>query len=49
MVDFYIQDNPMVSPVESVIMTFMMSIGELEDVWNALDYTKHTGYYLPFF
>ena len=30
------------NPVESLVMTFLMSIGDLEDVWNAFDYTKHT-------
>ena len=29
----------MPSPVESVIMAFMMATGDLEDVWDALCHT----------
>ena len=37
------QPNPMETPVESVLMAFMMSTGELEPVWNALPLTNHIG------
>lgn len=36
-------DNPMPSVVESILMTFLMSTGDLSGVWGSLNHTRHAG------
>ena len=33
--------NPMKGVAESMIMTFLMSVGELSPCWDALQYSNH--------
>ena len=33
--------NPMKGIAESMIMTFLMSVGELSPCWDALQYSNH--------
>ena len=33
--------NPMENFVESIAMTFLMSLGEVMDIWKALEFSKH--------
>ena len=33
--------NPMENFVESILMTFLMSLGEVMDIWKALEFSKH--------